>query len=183
MSKRFSILLIFLTIASGLVGGIISGRIFAPQTILAEEGDIPPEIMKTRRLEADFIMTKEIYVVDQNKNILMSFGKDHEIFRHSDGKISNWGIYIYNEKGFSALPCFELGYSSLSNSGYMYINNNEERINEKRLGISIEPSSLKISSAYDPIISKDNIVLGFEEDGNPKLYVGGNQVSSIDRDK
>jgi len=37
MSRRFSILLVILVILSGLVGGAISGRIFAPRVAIAEE--------------------------------------------------------------------------------------------------------------------------------------------------
>ena len=37
MSKRMSILLVVLTIVSGLIGGAITGRIFTPKVAIAEE--------------------------------------------------------------------------------------------------------------------------------------------------
>jgi hypothetical protein len=37
MTKRFSILLVVLTIVSGLIGGAITGRIFTPKVAIAEE--------------------------------------------------------------------------------------------------------------------------------------------------
>jgi len=36
MSKRFSILLVVLTIVSGLIGGAITGRVFTPKVAIAE---------------------------------------------------------------------------------------------------------------------------------------------------
>jgi len=44
MSKRFSILLVILTIVSGLIGGIISERIFTPKVAIAQESELGSKI-------------------------------------------------------------------------------------------------------------------------------------------
>ena len=58
MSKRFSILLVVLTIVSGLVGGAITGRIFTPKVAIAAEAT-PSKVLTV----------EELRIVDENGKV------------------------------------------------------------------------------------------------------------------
>jgi hypothetical protein len=83
MSKRFSILLVVLVIVSGLIGGIISGRIFAPKVAIAEE-----------TTQNKVLTVEELRVVDKDGRLLMNLGQsDKEPF------VNCYGLFIYNNSG------------------------------------------------------------------------------------
>jgi len=77
MSKRFSILLVFLTIVSGLIGGVISGRIFTPKVAIAEEAK-----------QSKILTVEGLRVVDKDGKLLVQLGKNDELNRY--------GLFIYD---------------------------------------------------------------------------------------
>jgi hypothetical protein len=105
-----SILLVILTIISGLIGGAITGRIFAVKPAMAEETKKAKETLEetVKRHEnmlaaIAFVLdhqlksltTHEIKVVDENNNVFVKIGKD------DSGKTEGYGLYIYDSSGKS----------------------------------------------------------------------------------
>jgi hypothetical protein len=78
MTKRFSILLIVLTIVSGLIGGAITGRIFTPKVAIAEEAT-----------QSKVLTVEELRVVDKDGKELMILGKND----------TNYGLTIFDKNG------------------------------------------------------------------------------------
>ena len=70
MSKRFSILLVVLTVISGLIGGAITGRIFTPKV-------------------AKVLTVEELMVVDKSGKLRMKLGK-------GDVNKNRYGLAIYD---------------------------------------------------------------------------------------
>jgi hypothetical protein len=82
MSKRFSILLVVLTIVSGLVGGAITGRIFTPKVAIAEEAT-----------QSKILTVEELRVVDKSGKLLMTLGKAKK------APLDCYGLFILNNSG------------------------------------------------------------------------------------
>jgi hypothetical protein len=79
-----SILLVVLTIVSGLIGGAITGRIFTPKVAIAEEA-IQSKILTVERLR----------VVDKDGKLLMQLGLGLGNAKSPD----SYGLTIYDNSG------------------------------------------------------------------------------------
>lgn len=103
MSKRFSIFLVILTIVSGLIGGLISGRMFAVKPAMAVETK-----------QSKVLTAEELRIVDVNDKLIAKIGE----FRNSSNDITK-GLVIYNPSGSK---CLELAWTTLTNSSYLSMN-------------------------------------------------------------
>jgi hypothetical protein len=83
MSKRFSILLVVLTIVSGLIGGAITGRIFTPKVAISEE-----------EKQSKVLTVEELRIIDKSGKLLMQLGK-------SPNDKNFCGLAIYDNSGNS----------------------------------------------------------------------------------
>jgi len=97
MTKRFSILLVVLTIVSGLIGGAITGRIFAPKVAIAGEAT-----------QSKVLTVEGLRVVDKDGNLLIYLGKLADkavmqeipaIIEDAYGVSDSRGLYIFNTNG------------------------------------------------------------------------------------
>jgi len=82
MSKRFSILLVILTIVSGLIGGAITGRVFTPKVAIAEE-----------TTQSRILTVEELRVVDKDGKELMYLGKAKK------APFDRYGLFILDNRG------------------------------------------------------------------------------------
>lgn len=82
MSKRMSVLLVLLTVVSGLIGGVISGRIFAPKVAIAEEAK-----------QSKVLTVEGLNIVDDNGKLLMKLGTINEAKKY------RYGLFLYDQKG------------------------------------------------------------------------------------
>ena len=82
MSKRFSILLVVLTIVSGLIGGAITGRIFTPKVAIAEE-----------TTQSKVLTVEGLRVVDKDGKLLMNLGKGDK------APLDSYGLFVFDNSG------------------------------------------------------------------------------------
>ena len=108
MSKRMSILLVVLTIVSGLIGGAISNYVFITRSALATDSKLskdvkiepvkdkvkpmdPPNLVVAEDINQSKVLTVEgVRVVDKDGKLLMALGKAKE---------NSYGLFIYNSSG------------------------------------------------------------------------------------
>jgi len=109
MSKKFSILLVILTIVSGLIGGAITGRVFTPKVANAEE-----------EIQSKILTVEGIRVVDKDGKLLMNLGQgDNPPYRNYNG------LFIYNASGdIGADICVS---SWLSGGGEVFVYSEDEK--------------------------------------------------------
>jgi len=96
MTKRMSILLVVLTIVSGLIGGAITGRIFTPKVAIAEEAT-----------QSKILTVEGLRVIDEGGEEIMYLGKlavDKSVMRqpailNAYGLSDSRGLYIYDNNG------------------------------------------------------------------------------------
>jgi hypothetical protein len=86
MTKRFSILLVVLTIVSGLIGGAITGRIFTPKVAIAEEA-----------AQSKVLTVEGLRVVDKDGKLLIVLGNDAGIPNRAP--LDNYGLFILDKSG------------------------------------------------------------------------------------
>jgi uncharacterized protein YneF (UPF0154 family) len=89
MSKRFSILLVMLTIVSGLVGGVISGKFFATRTVIAAE----------TKQHAKVIEAEEFRLVDKNGKLFGKFAISDDIKISSIEYGTSPALILYSSDG------------------------------------------------------------------------------------
>ncbi|MDQ1327490.1 MAG: hypothetical protein QG641_773 [Candidatus Poribacteria bacterium] len=80
MSIGFSILIIFLAIVSGLIGGAVFCRLFAHKAI-------------TRKTIQSILTVEGLRVVDKSDKLLMEFGKSDKVLSDT------YGLYIFGKDG------------------------------------------------------------------------------------
>jgi len=118
MTKRFLILLVVLTIVSGLIGGAITGRIFIPKVAIAE-----------KMTQSKILTVEELRVVDKDGKLLMKLGTlvdreglgiTPESAKDPYESLYNHGLDIYDDSGDSkaSISVFrDGGYVRMSGKG------------------------------------------------------------------
>jgi len=81
MTKRMSVIIVVLTIVSGLIGGAITWRIFTPKVAIAEEST-----------QSKVLTVEGLRVVDKNGKLLIELGK-------SEADVNSYGLAIYDSSG------------------------------------------------------------------------------------
>jgi hypothetical protein len=154
MTKRFSILLVALTIVSGLIGGAITGRIFTPKVAVAEE-----------TTQGKVLTVEELRVVDESGKLLMKLGK-------KDTALTPYGLFIYDNSGeFHAV----MGVDESGGSVNVFGKDNEIGVmmntNESGGIVAVASKGGKVGVGMSANESGGHVSV-FGKDGNSKANIG-----------
>jgi len=154
MSKKFSVLLVVLTITFSLLGGLIAGRLFTPKVAVAEEAN-----------QSKVLTVEGLRIVDKNGKLLMKLGQDDFLLTYN---IDSYGVYIYdgNEIGLAEM-------SMGNDGGYVGIFGKD---GQPKVSLMVKELNGEVS-----ISNKDGMrkaVMGVDEIGGGEVIVSGKNGKS-----
>ena len=149
MSKKFSVLLVMLTIIFSLFGGLIAGRLFTRKISITEEDK-----------QLEILTVGELNIVDESSKLRMKLGK---------GMVEGgYGLFLYDEKGLMRISIEPSG----RRSRIVIIGNN---VHSETFGNTFYVQDLDKGSAYFRV-SDDGPEIGFrDKNGNTAAKMSTNK--------
>lgn len=143
MTKRMSILLIVLTIISGLIGGSITCRIFTPRVAIAEE-----------TMQGKILTVEGLRVISNDGKLLMQLGKD------PDNAEKGYGLFIYDSSGI-ARSIVSVCKSNVYSGGYIGVvgKDSDTMITDNMVNVSSKDGNTMMTDHSIDISRDDKITI------------------------